>query len=190
MILLCSLIIIIFVHELGHLMAAKMCGCGVKTFSIGFGPAIIKKKIGNTIYQIAPILLGGFCELQDELKYSRSKFSFTNKTYTQKVLISLAGIGMNIWVALIAYYLFLFTYNKVFFIFGYYSLLIGLSNALPIPALDGSFWITFLFEKKFGKKKFYPIITSIFQKWFKWLMIINILTIPYLIYLVWSGKIL
>jgi Zn-dependent protease len=66
----------------------------------------------------------------------------------------------------------------------------GLSNALPIPSIDGSFWIAFLFEKKYGKKKCYEKIEKIFQAWFKWVMILNVLSIPYIIWLIISGKIL
>lgn len=190
MILFYSLIIIIFVHELGHLMAAKLFKCGVTKFSIGFGPAIVKFTYGKTVYQIAPILLGGYCQLKDELKYTRSKYSFTNKTYLQKVIISYAGIGMNCLSALVAYGLFLVTYNPVFIIFGFYSAMIGLSNGLPIPALDGAYPIAFLFEKKYGKKKCYEKITKLFSAWFKWLMILNILSIPYLIWMIYTGQIL
>jgi membrane-associated protease RseP (regulator of RpoE activity) len=190
MILLCSLVIIIFLHELGHLMAAKMFKCGVKTFSVGFGKPLVKWTFGKTVYQIAPILLGGYCELQDELNYTRSKYSFTNKTYTQKVIISLAGIAMNCYSALIAYCLYLLTFNPVFLIFGLYSLLIGLSNALPIPALDGSYPIAFLFEKRYGKKKCYEKVKAIFGVWFKWIMILNILSIPYLGWLLITKKLI
>lgn len=190
MILLCSLIIIVFCHELAHLLAAKLFKCGVKTFSIGFGPKLCGFKFGKTYYQIAPILLGGFCELQDELKYSRSKYAFTNKTYTQKVIISLAGIAMNLWTGLIAYWLYMWTYNPTFLIFAIYSILIGGSNLLPCPALDGSFWIAFLFEKKLGKKKLYSILTSLFAKWFKWIMILNAISLPYLFWMIYKGYIL
>jgi membrane-associated protease RseP (regulator of RpoE activity) len=190
MILLGSLVIIIFLHELGHLLAAKLFKCGVEVFSVGFGKPFWSKKIGSTVYQIAPILLGGYCQLQDELKYTRSKFSFTNKTYIQKVIISYAGIGMNCWSALAAYGIFLLTGNTLFLIFGIYSMMIGLSNAIPIPALDGSYPIAFLFEKKYGKRKCYEKIQAIFGIWFKWIMILNILSIPYLIWIVYTGKIL
>jgi len=190
MILLCSLVIIIFLHELGHLLAAKLFKCGVKTFSVGFGKPLFIFKTKKTNYQIAPILLGGFCELQDELKYTRSKYSFTNKTYIQKVIISYAGIGMNCWSALAAYGLYLLTGNLMFFMFGFYSLTIGLSNALPIPALDGSYPIAFLFEKKYGKRKCYEKIQSLFGKWFKWIMILNILSLPYLVWIIYKGQIL
>ena len=190
MILLACLIFIILFHELGHLWAAKICKCGVNIFSIGFGKPLFKFTWHKTTYQIAPILFGGFCELRDELKYSRSKYAFTNKTYGQKVFISLAGILMNIITGLISYGLCFFIYNKIFIIFAIYSIVMGLSNALPIPALDGSFWIAFLFEKKFGKKRCYEILSSMFSKWFTWLMILNLISIPYVIWLIYTGKIL
>lgn len=190
MILLCSLVIIIILHELAHLLAAKLFKCGVKTFSIGFGPKLWGFKFGKTYYQVALIPLGGYCELQGELAYSRSKYSLTNKTYIQKVIIALAGIGINCWTAMIGYWLYLLTYNQVFMIFGFYSTLIGLSNALLIPCLDGFYPIIFAFEKLWGKKRTYEFWGKVCKSWFKWLMIINALSIPYLIYLLWTKQIM
>jgi len=106
------------------------------------------------------------------------------------VIISYAGIAMNCWSAVISYGIFLLTGNLTFVIFGFYSLMIGLSNALPIPALDGSYPIAFLFEKKFGKRKCYEKIKSLFEKWFRWIIILNILSVPYLIYIIYKGQIL
>jgi membrane-associated protease RseP (regulator of RpoE activity) len=189
MILLCSLIIIIISHEIGHLVAAKCSKCGVKVFSIGFGKPLFKFTWKKTTYQLAPLLLGGFCQLQDEMSYSRSKYAFTNKSYLQKVIISLAGIGVNCWSAVLAYYLFLYSWNPIFYIFGYYSMIIGLSNLLCIPALDGFYPFIFLFEKKWGKKRTYLFWGKICQKFFYWLMVLNIITIPYLGYLIWTGAI-
>lgn len=56
----------IFVHELGHLLGGKMVGIKAKTFSIGMGKGIFKKKIGDTTYQIAPFPLGGYCQFFGE----------------------------------------------------------------------------------------------------------------------------
>ena len=56
----------IFVHELGHLLGGKLVGIKAKTFSIGYGKGIIKKTIGDTTYQIAPIPLGGYCQFYGE----------------------------------------------------------------------------------------------------------------------------
>jgi membrane-associated protease RseP (regulator of RpoE activity) len=191
MIFLFSLFFIILFHEAGHLFAAKWCKCGVTKFSVGFGKPLWSKKIKETTYQIAPLLLGGYCELFGELQYSRSKKAFTNKTYGQKCFIAYAGIIVNIITGLIAGLFGYLFHNKILFYFAYYSIVIGVSNALPfIPCLDGSFPIAFLFEKKIGKKKLYPIIKSIFGKWFFWLMLLNVLSIPYLIWMIYTGKIL
>lgn len=191
MILLCSLIIIIVCHELGHLLAAKLFKCKVEVFSVGFGKPILKWRGKETTYQIAPILLGGFCQLKDELIYSRSKYSFTNKTYIQKVIISLAGIGVNCWTGLISYWLFLVTGNIMLAYFFIYSTLIGISNAIfCIPGLDGSMPFIFLFERFWGKKRTYLFWNSVCSKTIKWLIILNLLSIPYLLWMIYKGIII
>lgn len=53
----------VFVHELGHFLAARACGMRVDAFSIGFGPAIIKRKRGNTLYKVGWIPFGGYVAL-------------------------------------------------------------------------------------------------------------------------------
>ena len=58
--------LVIFVHELGHFIAARMCGVRVETFSIGMGPRLLSWKRGSTRYQLAAIPLGGFCRMAGE----------------------------------------------------------------------------------------------------------------------------
>ena len=190
MILILSLIFIILFHELGHLIVAKLCGCKVNIFSVGFGKPFFAKKFGETTYQIAPILLGGYCALDSELTLSDSLNAFTNKRYTQKVFISLAGIFVNVVTGFSACMIGHWFHNFPIFAFGYYSILIGLSNGIPIPALDGSYPIIFLFEKLWGKEKTYRIWGNIVAEFFKWLMILNILSLPYLGYLLYTKKIM
>jgi membrane-associated protease RseP (regulator of RpoE activity) len=190
MIFLTSIILIIFLHELGHLLVAKWCKCGVVTFSVGFGKALWSKEINGTVYQIAPILLGGYCQLQGELNYSCSSHAFTNKTYSQKLMISLAGIVMNVITGGISFILGMWLKNNWLVGFGYYSILIGLTNLLPLPALDGSYPLFFLLEKKMGKKKAYELIQKIFDISFIIINILNILSIPLLIYYIYKGVII
>ncbi len=52
--------VLIFVHELGHFIAARLNGITVEKFSLGFGPKIIGKKIGDTEYLISALPLGGY----------------------------------------------------------------------------------------------------------------------------------
>ena len=93
---------IIFIHELGHFLAAKWCDVHVMTFSIGFGPAIpgLSFTRGETTYKVAILPLGGFVnmvgegpEADEEEDYPRS---FKNKTVWQRMLIISAGVIMNI----------------------------------------------------------------------------------------------
>ena len=58
--------ILIFFHELGHFLLAKANGVGVLKFSLGFGPALIKKRLGETEYRIAAIPLGGYVKMLGE----------------------------------------------------------------------------------------------------------------------------
>ena len=57
---------LIFFHELGHFLVARWFGMGVKTFSLGFGPAIFSFQSGKTTYQVAAVPLGGFVSLVGE----------------------------------------------------------------------------------------------------------------------------
>ena len=69
--------IVVFVHELGHFLAARWAGVRVDTFSIGFGPAIIKwhDKRG-TLWKIACLPLGGFVSIYgQEDMFNRKKFA-------------------------------------------------------------------------------------------------------------------
>jgi membrane-associated protease RseP (regulator of RpoE activity) len=93
---------VIFIHELGHFLAAKWCDVHVQTFSIGFGPALpgCSFQSGETTYKIAVLPLGGYVnmigeglEADEDESYPRS---FKNKTVGQRMLIISAGVIMNV----------------------------------------------------------------------------------------------
>lgn len=63
--LLCLIFLILF-HELGHFIAAKLCGVKVESFSIGFGPVLLHKTIKGTDYRISLFPLGGYCGMKGE----------------------------------------------------------------------------------------------------------------------------
>ena len=58
--------LLIFVHELGHFLAAKASGVQVNEFALFMGPAIFKKKIGETVYSLRCIPIGGYCAMEGE----------------------------------------------------------------------------------------------------------------------------
>ena len=68
--------ILIFVHELGHFMTAKLFGVQVNEFSMFMGPAIWKKQIGETVYSIRTIPIGGFCAMEGEDQETDNPRSF------------------------------------------------------------------------------------------------------------------
>jgi membrane-associated protease RseP (regulator of RpoE activity) len=186
-IFLISLILIIFFHEFAHLIAAKKCGCGVDIFSVGFGRPIYRKEYKGTIYQITPILLGGYCKLRDELKNSHDSEAFTNLPYHKKLLIALAGVTINMLIGLICFFIGKFIHCFALYYFGYLSFLLGLTNAIPFPALDGSYPILVWLEKFMGKEKGYKLMEKINRIGFAILMALQILCIPYIIYIIKNG---
>ncbi|MFO0823498.1 MAG: site-2 protease family protein [Gemmataceae bacterium] len=96
--------LVIFIHELGHFLAAKWCDVHVKTFSIGFGPAVpfCSYKWGETTYKLAIIPLGGFVAMVgegdsgDRDEAEEDPRSFHKKTVGQRMLIISAGVVMNV----------------------------------------------------------------------------------------------
>ncbi len=100
---------IIFIHELGHFLAAKWCDVHVKTFSIGFGPSIpfCSYKWGETTYMLGVIPLGGYVSMVgegtgestpdgDPDDDDNDPRSFKNKPVRNRMLIISAGVIMNI----------------------------------------------------------------------------------------------
>ncbi len=88
--------ILIFVHELGHFIAAKSLGVKVNEFAIGMGPKIISKQKGETLYSIRAIPIGGFCAMEGENEDVESERSFNKKAPWRRLVILVAGAAMNI----------------------------------------------------------------------------------------------
>jgi regulator of sigma E protease len=100
--------VLIFVHELGHFLAARIAGVGILKFSLGFGPKIIGKKIGETEYVLSWIPLGGFVKLlgesgNEELSPEDEKRSFYKQSRWKRMLIVLAGPVFNFLLALVIF---------------------------------------------------------------------------------------
>ncbi|MCB1055127.1 MAG: RIP metalloprotease RseP [Acidobacteria bacterium] len=89
--------VVIFVHEAGHLLVAKLFGVRVETFSLGFGRRLWGFKRGGTDYRVSLIPLGGYVKMSGELpgEGSSDPADFTNKPRWQRFLVYLAGPAMN-----------------------------------------------------------------------------------------------
>ena len=88
--------VIIFIHEFGHFIAARIFGVKVNEFAIGMGPAIYKKQGKKTLYSIRAVPMGGFCAMEGEDEENDDPGAFNNKRPWQRVIILAAGAFMNI----------------------------------------------------------------------------------------------
>ncbi|MBY0109902.1 MAG: site-2 protease family protein [Candidatus Babeliaceae bacterium] len=98
-------------HELGHFLFCKLFGVRTPSFSIGFGPQLLKKKIGDTVFTLSALPFGGYVEIagseepgqgQQAFAKSMAPDSFAVKPYYQKMLIIAGGILFNLVFAYIA----------------------------------------------------------------------------------------
>lgn len=87
--------LLVFVHEFGHFVAAKRAGMKVEEFGFGFPPRMIGFRRGETMYSVNWIPLGGFVKILGEEGHSEDPRAFANGTFGRRLLVLLAGVGMN-----------------------------------------------------------------------------------------------
>ena len=87
--------VLIAVHELGHFLAAKLCGVQVNEFSIGMGPAVWHRKKGETAYSFRILPIGGYCAMEGEDGDTGNARAFTRQGFWKKFVILAAGAFMN-----------------------------------------------------------------------------------------------
>ena len=88
---------VIAFHELGHFLFCKLFNVHAPSFSIGFGPQILKKKIGETTFSLSLIPVGGYVEIEMGQTEGMGKDrSIDSKTYLQKMCIAWGGIIFNL----------------------------------------------------------------------------------------------
>ncbi|RXJ59971.1 RIP metalloprotease RseP [Candidatus Marinarcus aquaticus] len=101
--------ILVFIHELGHFLAARFFGVTVHTFSIGFGKRLISKEFKGTTWQFSLIPLGGYVRMkgQDDSKPNLNEAgddSYNNKKPWQRIVILFAGPFANFALAAVLYF--------------------------------------------------------------------------------------
>ena len=97
--------ILIFVHELGHFVAAKLSGVQVNEFSMFMGPALFKKQVGETLYSIRCIPLGGYCAMEGENEDTDNPRSFQKAAWWKRFIILIAGAAMNFIAGLLIFFI-------------------------------------------------------------------------------------
>ena len=93
--------LLIFVHELGHFVAAKLSGVQVNEFSMFMGPALWSKQIGETLYSVRLIPIGGYCAMEGEDGGSDNPRSFDKAAWWKKLIILVAGAAVNFLVGVL-----------------------------------------------------------------------------------------
>lgn len=98
--------IIVFIHEFGHFITAKASGMRVDEFAIGFGPAIAKKRKGETLYSIRAIPLGGYNKIAGmDPEEPLDDRSFLNKPVWKRFIVIAAGAVFNFLLAIVIFFM-------------------------------------------------------------------------------------
>lgn len=98
---------LILIHEFGHYLTARLCGVTVHEFALGMGPQIfsrVSKKSGIR-YSIRLFLIGGYVSMDGEDGESANPNAFCNKNVWKRILIIVAGAGMNLLLGFIAMFI-------------------------------------------------------------------------------------
>ncbi|MFN2267789.1 MAG: site-2 protease family protein, partial [Desulfonatronovibrio sp.] len=102
--------LLIFFHELGHFLVARILGIGVSVFSLGFGPKLLSFNYGKTEYRLSAVPLGGYVSLVGEAddeelpeKFT-PKESFARRAPWQRILVVVAGPIFNFILAWFIYW--------------------------------------------------------------------------------------
>lgn len=130
--MLLHLLITIFIHELGHLVIAKLLNETIEEFSIGIGPLIMCKTYKGTKYSLRMLPVGGYC--------LRKNIDYKNKyTPIRELLLSLGGILFNFIfiILLIAYVITTLNINDTIASLLAINITVIIFNIIPFPGLDG-----------------------------------------------------
>lgn len=136
--LLLSLSILVILHEFGHYITAKWFKCRVEKFYLFFDPwfSIAKKKIGETVYGIGWLPLGGYVKIsgmvdesmdKEQLKLPPQPWEFRSKPAWQRLIIMIAGVTVNVILAFIIYAMILFVWGE---------------EKIPNSSIKNGVWVT------------------------------------------------
>ena len=143
-----SLSILVILHEFGHYITAKWFKCRVEKFYLFFDPwfSIVKKKIGETVYGIGWLPLGGYVKIsgmvdesmdKEQMKQPPQPWEFRSKPAWQRLIIMLGGVTMNVLLAFFIYAMILYKWGD---------------TKLPMANVKDGIWITDSIMNEIGLK--------------------------------------
>ena len=113
--------ILVFVHELGHFLAARLFGMRVDAFSLGFPPNLVSKRVGQTEYRVGAVPLGGYVKIAgmvDEsldtegLESEPAPDEYRSKPVWQRIVVITAGVVFNLILAFVIWSALAFAYGE------------------------------------------------------------------------------
>ncbi len=123
---------LIAIHELGHFLAARLCGVRVNEFSIGMGPLLWHRETEETRYSLRLLPIGGFCALEGEDGDTGDERCFTRQGFWKKLIILAAGSFMNLLAGVIVIACIFATASGF-----YVDQVAGFSEGFPLEGEDG-----------------------------------------------------
>ncbi|MFZ9742660.1 MAG: site-2 protease family protein, partial [Chitinophagaceae bacterium] len=113
--LILALSILVILHEFGHFLPAKIFGCRVEKFFLFFDPwfSVVKKKIGDTVYGIGWLPLGGYVKISGMIDESMDKeqmaqpvqpWEFRAKPAWQRLIVMIGGVTVNVILGVVIYW--------------------------------------------------------------------------------------
>lgn len=118
-----SLSILVGLHEIGHLVAAKVFGMRVEQYSIGFPPKVFGVKYGETEYSVGAIPLGGFVKISgmidesldtEKLKEEPKEWEFRAKPAWQRLIVMMGGIIINVILGIIIFIFLTYSFGETY----------------------------------------------------------------------------
>lgn len=144
--LLLALSLLVILHEFGHYITAKWFGCRVEKFFLFFDPwfAIVKKKVGDTVYGIGWLPLGGYVKIsgmidesmdKEAMKQPPQEWEFRSKPAWQRLIVMLGGVIMNVLTAFVIYAFILMVWGE---------------KKTPNASVKNGIWVTDTLMTKLG----------------------------------------
>ncbi len=119
------LAVLVLVHEAGHALVARLIGCRVEEFAVGFPPRVWGRRVGETVYTVNLIPLGGFVRIAGEDQETDDPRSFSRRPRVAQAAVLVAGVVMNVLLAVLCF-----------------TVIAGVGSDVPVPSHPSGYPLT------------------------------------------------